>query len=350
MNILAKIKRYHHVISNNIKHPQRLANLSGVYYATFKKPITNPFLPFSIDIEPTIRCNLKCPSCQSPMIKREKMDLSFSLFKEILDQIPTLLEIKITGMGEPLLNNDFFKMVDYAQRKNISVFSFSNGKIIDKEVATQIIESGLREITISIDGATPKTHNRIRVGSNLEQVLEAVKLLVFSRGRSRYPIISIWFVGRKSNIHELPDLLDICKKLKVDYLTFQHDLTFWGKEKWRRLMKEDALDRNIKFGEQIIKEAIKKAHYLGLKFIHFQKNKFHPKPGKQCYWPWQSCFVATNGEVVPCCLIADPQVKSLGDLSKERFRDVWNCKDYQEFRKMIRECRIPDFCKDCYEE
>lgn len=349
MNILSKIKRYQHVTITNIRNPKKIFNLSGAYYATLTKPLKHNFFPFSLDIEPTIRCNLRCSSCQSPYLKREQKDLTFSLYKSILDQFNTLLEIKITGMGEPLLNKDFFKMVNYAKEKDISVFSFSNGKIIDQSIAWEIVKSGLREITISVDGATSKTHNSIRVGSDLEQVLGAVEMLVAARGKLRYPIISVWFVGRKSNIHELSTLLDICKELNIDYLTCQHDLTFWGKEQWREKIGDDALSKNAQFTEEVIRDAQKKAAYLKLKFISFQKNKFSHKFGKECYWPWRSCFIATDGKVVPCCLIADPEVVSLGDLSKISFKEIWNGKNYQDFRRNIKEHNIPTYCSDCYE-
>lgn len=349
MNILSKIKRYQHIITTNIKSPKKIPNLLGAYYATLKKPTYHYFLPFSLDIEPTIRCNLKCPSCQSPHLKRDQKDLTFSLFKDILDQFDTLLEIKITGMGEPLLNKEFFEMVSYAKDKNISVFSFSNAKIIDQSMAKEIVKSGLREITISVDGAISKTHNNIRVDSDLDQVLRAIEMLVSVRGKLKYPIISVWFVGRKSNIHELSDLLDICKKLGIDYLTCQHDLTYWGKEEYKEKMKEDALGKDIKFAKEIINDVAKKAIYLGVKFINFQKNKFSNKFGKECYLPWRSCFIATDGRVVPCCLLADPEVISLGDLSKDSFKGVWNNDNYQNFRKRIKEHNIPTFCCDCYE-
>ncbi|MDI6786129.1 MAG: radical SAM protein [bacterium] len=350
MNILSKIKRYQHIIATNIRYPKKISNLSGIYYATLRKPVKHCFPPFSLDIEPTIRCNLRCSSCQSPYLKREQKDMSFSFFKGILDQFDTLLEIKITGMGEPLLNKNFFEMVNYAKEKNISVFSFSNGKVIDKNIAQEIINSGLREITISVDGATSKTHNSIRVGSDLEQVLGAIEMLVADRGKLKYPIISVWFVGRKSNIHEISELLDICKKINIDYLTCQHDLTFWGKEQWKEKIKNDALSKDIKFTEEIIKDAQKKAAYLGVRYINFQKNKFYNKFGKECYWPWRSCFIATDGRVVPCCLIADPEVVSLGDLSKMSFKEVWNNEKYQDFRRSIKEHNIPPSCSDCYEE
>ncbi|MBU0600215.1 MAG: radical SAM protein [bacterium] len=343
------MKRYQHIVTTNLRFPKKLLNLLGTYYGTLKKPASYPFLPYSLDLEPTVRCNLRCPSCQSPLFKRSQKDMPFSLFKKILDQFDTLLELKITGMGEPLLNKDFFKMVRYAKEKNISVFSFSNAKIIDYNLAQEIIQSGLREITISIDGATLTTHNQIRVGSDLNQVLGALEMLVSIRGKLRYPIISGWFVGRKSNIHELLDLIAICKKIGLDYLTLQHDLTYWGKEDFKEKMKNEALGRNIDSLKEIIREASKKASSLEFKFIHYQKNKFYHRLGRECYWPWRSCFIASDGRVVPCCLLADPEIINFGDLSKEEFKEIWNNINYQNFREKIKKHQIPSFCRDCYE-
>ena len=45
------------------------------------------------------------------------MHLSLTQFEQILDQLPTIYRIKLVGLGEPLLNPDFFAMVAAARER-----------------------------------------------------------------------------------------------------------------------------------------------------------------------------------------------------------------------------------------
>ena len=70
------------------------------------------WLPYSLDIEPTIKCNLKCPMCIHTYWNRRAVDLTVDNFKKILDGIDTLMKIKLQGIGEPLLSKHFFNLID----------------------------------------------------------------------------------------------------------------------------------------------------------------------------------------------------------------------------------------------
>ena len=70
----------------------------------------------------------------------------------------------------------------------------------------------------------------------------------------------------------------------------------------------------------------------------------------KCKWPWSSTFIATNGEVVPCCVISDPNIVSFGNIFEEDFRKIWNNEHYRTLRKRIKDHNIPFYCSDCYLE
>src|SRR3989338_10709369 len=74
------------------------------------------YLPVRLDVENVSRCNFHCTMCQVsdwPKYRRAD-DMSFTDFKRLIDEQYGLLELKVQGIGEPLLGRDtYFEMLKY---------------------------------------------------------------------------------------------------------------------------------------------------------------------------------------------------------------------------------------------
>ena len=139
------------------------------------------FLPIRMDVENVSRCNFRCSMCQvSDWYKNKRAeDLSFADFKRIIDEQYGLLELKIQGIGEPLLQGeDFFEMIRYARSKALWVRTTTNASLLHrKEGYKKLIDSGVNEVQISIDGATKGTFKAIRRSSLFERVRDNSTLI-----------------------------------------------------------------------------------------------------------------------------------------------------------------------------
>lgn len=336
-------------LRKNLKHPLRLLNMLGArLYSNRFQPIYNPFLPWTLDIEPTVSCNLRCIMCPSDTIReqREIRNMSFENFRKIVDGIPTLMKVTIQGLGEPLLAPDFIKMVKYASQKDIAVTTTLNATVLSKEIAKKVIESGISRVYISLDGATKETYEKIRRGANFERTLEGIRNLVTSRKKKGSPFIDLWMVGINENIYELPLMIDLAVDLGVDSLTIQPDVTYWGRDELRKTIREKSLSRQHDDVAALIEEAKHKAKAIGFNFVYVRKTRFTPQ--KPCVWPWQAGFIATDGRMVPCCLLGNPETFSLGNVFETSFKEIWNGEKMQSLRMTLKEGRYHPFCRDCY--
>jgi radical SAM protein with 4Fe4S-binding SPASM domain len=64
---------------------------------------------------------------------------------------------------------------------------------------------------------------------------------------------------------------------------------------------------------------------------------------------WHSNVITWDGKVLPCCFDKDAQ-HQLGDLGKVEMHQIWNGKNYQEFRKELMKSRKNiDICSNCSE-
>jgi radical SAM protein with 4Fe4S-binding SPASM domain len=69
---------------------------------------------------------------------------------------------------------------------------------------------------------------------------------------------------------------------------------------------------------------------------------------ERCRWPWKSAYIASNGDVVPCCIFADADVVNMGNVFEKDFATLWSSEKYQGLRRRIREYDLPTYCKGCY--
>ena len=97
-------------------------------------------VPYSVQIEPTNRCNQKCIMCprNEPDYNIPWGDLSLENFKKILEQLPGTTDMLLNGLGEPLINKDLPAMIKYASHQGINVGINSNCALITRELAEKL--------------------------------------------------------------------------------------------------------------------------------------------------------------------------------------------------------------------
>src|SRR6185369_226171 len=122
------------------------------------------FKPRLIFWEVTKGCNLRCIHCRATATELSSpSDLSTSTALGIIDQIATFANpILVLSGGEPLYRSDIFQLARYATDKGLRVALATNGTLVTKEVARMIVDSGVRRVSISLDGADASTHDSFR--------------------------------------------------------------------------------------------------------------------------------------------------------------------------------------------
>ena len=303
-----------------------------------------PYLPITVDVEPTTGCNFRCTMCQvsSPDFKSQNMNIE--TFKEFISQNKQLLKIKLQGMGEPTVNNKFLEMIDIANDSGITVEFTTNGSLLNKVFISQLLKKKIYKITISIDGATKETFEKIRVKSNFESIIENIYSLI-EQSKKIYlrPLICAWTVVQKDNIHEFEKIFYLINKIGFDELSYQFHLSDWGKQEWHNINKDKLIDVNQK--KAFISNMIYNKKFK-TKVKIFTENILTFK--KKCKWPVRSSYIDNQGYVSPCCIIGDSKVINFGNINQTNYSRIWKSAEYIQFRKSINENKIPSFCKSCY--
>ncbi len=138
--------------------------------------------------ECTLRCNLNCIHCGSDCTKEALTnDMPPEDFLKVLDNItphvnPHKTMVVITG-GEPLMRKDLEKCGEEIYKRGFPWGMVTNGFGLTQNRFNALLESGLRSITISLDGLNPETHDWFR-GKNgsWEKAVDAISRVAATPG------------------------------------------------------------------------------------------------------------------------------------------------------------------------
>jgi MoaA/NifB/PqqE/SkfB family radical SAM enzyme len=330
--------------------PRRSANYETYLKARANRSAKLDYLPIKLDIENVSRCNFRCTMCQvSDWHKGTRAkDLSLDSFKHIIDEQYGLVEIKLQGMGEPLLQrDDFIEMVKYARHSHIWVRTTTNASLLHlRNNYKKLIDADPNEVQISIDGASKETFEGIRRQSDFEQVIENCVTINNYCRQKNVRRTKMWVVVQKQNVHEAHQLLELAHRIGFEDLVYSVDLNFWGQQTWQAA--NTAVAAEDEMSPALCEELVRRGEQIGVRVSFWIiMDKFRTdSPSHLCPWPFERAFVSSDERVVPCCMIANPQVSDLG--GAQNFTETWNSKTYNDFRQAHLDGNIPEVCKSCY--
>jgi AdoMet-dependent heme synthase len=117
-----------------------------------------------VAFEITRSCPLSCRHCRGDS-KNHRYDneLTFDEIRAILDSVATFARpiLIITG-GEPLTRSDVFRIAQHSTSLGFITTLATCGQYLTAEVADRLLDSGVKRISVSIDGPTPEAHDRFR--------------------------------------------------------------------------------------------------------------------------------------------------------------------------------------------
>jgi radical SAM protein with 4Fe4S-binding SPASM domain len=336
-------------VGNNLLKPHRVLNYLGNKFVNPRSSRHMLFQPHTIDLEPTTKCNLQCVFCQVPGWERSKLDdMSLQSFKRIVRQFPYLNCVKIQGMGEPFLNRELFDMVAYCNVKGIATYINNNGTALDRERIERLFRSPPARLSFSLDTPDRQTYKALRGRDYFDRVVENISLAVKEKGRTGANTdIRIWCVLNSSNVDQMGELVRLARSLGVDNLSIQTRLGSFGKSDIRERNESIRVDMFDRRSISMLKEAERLAGALGLDFEIYTGSYY--SENRPCDWVKASVYISVEGEVLPCCVIGDPRIVTMGNIfDRGGFRRIWNSRRYKRLREAIGRNRLPSFCENCY--
>jgi radical SAM protein with 4Fe4S-binding SPASM domain len=297
------------------------------------------YYPAKITIESGNICNLRCPLCPTGQkdASASKGLLSFSDFKKIIDEIGrNLLLIRLYNWGEPLLNKELVKMVEYANEHRIAVKISTNLSFpIEEAQAEAIINANLQKIYISCDGASNSTYPKYHIDGDFNRVMSNMKLLLKKKRqlRNNYTEIIWLFHVFSHNEHEINTAKLMAKEIGIK-LTINKIRTDMGKEIFETA--EKSLERDSKWlpGNP--------------EYNTFNMTDKKPKNRFNCDLLWKETVINWDSCILPCCSVYS-ETHSFGNIKEDSFKNIWNNQKYIAARKEVlgRNNNTKTVCRVC---
>jgi anaerobic magnesium-protoporphyrin IX monomethyl ester cyclase len=325
-------------------------------------PISN------LNVETSRRCNLKCVQCATHSEARENSQIYFNptdrgvmtieTFQRIVPILKSVKRLNLDNHGEPLMNPGLEDIIATARKasRELSISLTSNFTMMTKDRARSILQAGVNEIQVSVNGVKKSTYEKIMKGSRYEEFVGHLEDFNSVRrlGGHELSIFSACVTVMRSNLEELAMLPGFLSQFGVNVLRVNTLLPFNS-----RMGEESIYDceewRN-RF-ETILPAARREAERCG---IRVSSVSLDADP-RHCRWPATGFSVSYDGTVSLCWMLDIPNgyryyrgqkgvrvpFVSLGNVHQRPIREMWKAAEWEQIREECRQGRLPAYCEGC---
>ncbi|MHB0976427.1 MAG: radical SAM/SPASM domain-containing protein [Candidatus Aquicultorales bacterium] len=189
--------------------------------------------PVELIFNVTDECTLRCQVCMnhSPALPETTdgyhnpcKNLSFALFKQVVDTFPGAMRVCLAGVGEPLLNPEIFSMLDYAKDKKAQVTMISNGTLLASSLES-LAGSSPDILSISLNAPEPESFKVVCNSSTsaFSRVIEGIEAFVGVRRREGLTTrVGLSSVLKRSLLDFAEPMVALADSLGVDFLDFHN--------------------------------------------------------------------------------------------------------------------------------
>ena len=315
-------------------------------------------------------CNLRCRYCYQSAGNIKNNELTFEEKIEAINQMvdANTSYLAISG-GEPIMGERFWDVLSYAS-KFLHTSIATNGTLLeDTRLVDRLADCGAKNVFVSMDGASPETHDFIRGKGSFYRTIRGIENLV----NNKYLHVGINTVVTRRNYEEVPSILELAKELRVDSFNhynfiptgrgkdaFDQDLTPEQREELLHLLYDWHMKRH-ETGLNIISTSPAYARILNERSCGMSGSMFHYSADSAtavtgiiryaggCGAGRVYAALQPDGKVSPCVFM--PTVV-IGNIRENRLIDIWRnselCKQLSDRENYSFYCRDYQYiCGGC---
>ncbi len=276
--------------------------------------------PIELGLELAAACNLKCVMCPVPTTSRPAQLMDPDLARAVIDELAGERGFVLLpqGFGETMLHPRWAELVGHAVARGVRpIVMLTNATLLGEANLERVLALDVDVLVVSIDGVTPETYARIRVGGRLEKVEANVLGLLEARGQRRRPKLVLRIIRMQDTAAEIDTFFD----------------------RWRPLLgPEDEIHIN-EYND-----------WAG-KVDDLSVDGVRPEPPARapCRMLWRNLSVHADGKVSACCLDSEDELV-IGDLTQgDSLAGIWRGERLARLRRIHLEGRFEELpiCARC---
>jgi len=343
-------------------------NTNGVH---LRRPVTQLA---RIYLEPTNRCNLDCVTCIRHSWDEPLGEMTSGVFSRILGSIKELgiqPSIFMGGQGEPLSHPHIVDMVRELKSIGSNVELITNGMLLTRDLAEQLIGAGLDMLWVSLDGATPESYKDVRLGAALPEVLHNLRQFRLARWERLpeagvldvllKPQLGVVFVAMKRNIQDLPAVFSLANQLGslhflvtnvLPYTPAMQDEILYSRAISDAIYTSTPMLRSLDFPKMDVSPTTREAIYHAMRgdhYLSFSGASFGERNNLCPFVEKGSLAIRWDGDVSPCLALLHEhkaylhkyrrslERHTVGNVQEQSISDIWNKPEYLAFRTRVQE-------------
>ncbi len=271
-------------------------------------------LPRQLAIETVNYCNAECIMCPSRSMKRQKGIMSMEVHRTIVDAVAkTCAPISLithAGIGEPLIDKQLADKILYEKKafNEAKVGIYTNASLLDGNRASELISSGIDQVTISLNAFRKETYEAV-MKLPYEKTIQNVQHFLAKNDEAGSPI---WV-----QVSLVPT--DICSSSEIKEFS-----KYWS--------------------EKVDSIAIPPWINWGIFGSRTEKKQW------PCRYIWEVLLFDWDGTVKMCCEDYDSNYPA-GNIKNESPLKIFNSERMIRQRKAQLENKFewPAICRDCIE-
>ncbi len=279
--------------------------------------------PASVIFELTRNCNLRCKHCIVSAGKPLPNELKTEEWLKLVDEISDYaVRLTLTG-GEPLVHPGFFRILERAKEKGLSIRLLTNGTLLEEHAKElgRLLDARIDEVQVSLDGLK-QTHDSIRGEGSYEKATAGIKALV----RENLPVSVAFTLVPENRGEALPLYREVAK------FGIESFRVAWGLPVGRLKEAVPYVDYLKTVGE--VKRA---SEELGVPVsggelgapLEVKPESFYP-----CAAGTSQVFIASTGDVYPCLVLRYPFFR-FGSVREEGLIDIWRKREWERLKRNL---------------
>lgn len=333
-----------------LDHPRAINDVLALLDSTWLSERTYA-RPTHYDIAVSKICNIKCPFCPRQTFPADVIQsglMGDEHFAPVAPHLDAAGRVGLYGLGEPFLNKRFFDFLAAAKERGAYCMTSSHGMSLTGEMIGRILDSGLDELCVSMDGANARTFNFLRSGADFRTVVANVtRLLALRNERGQAtPKVHIACAISKYNVWQLAAMVRLAHRMGADQVAFSNLVLDHPEHAHASIVGTRVFRLNLA-------RARREAERLGMEMVYFFQMPFpyrdepppEPRDGVRhgCPSAWRQLIVERDGNLKPCCYLDT----SLGNSTERPLAEAFNSEAGVALRRTFTEGQYLPKCKNC---